>query len=173
MGTVSLVIKTNRDTTQFVQSGQSSRNLIGVRNLVEGLLSGSLLGSVDIFSSTSDPVAATATATLVSCATDTITIGGVTFTGAASPSGEAQFATSGTDAADATALAAKIAAHSTLGKIVTATSASNVVTITALIKGVVGNFIAVSRTGTTITLSGALLAGGTGGPASTPVSIGR
>jgi phage tail sheath gpL-like len=109
-------------------------------------------------------VAASATITLASCATDTVTIGGITFTGSATPSGDVQFETDGDDTADAAALAAKINAHPTLSAVVGASSNLGVVTVTAKVKGVVGNFITLSETGSTITVSGSALAGGTGGP---------
>lgn len=118
-------------------------------------------GVIDVQTDTSNPVAATATATLVSCATDTITIAGVTFTGSGSPSGEAQFETDGNDAADAAALAAKVNAHSTLSKIISAVAVDNVVTFTCLVKGVIGNFLAITESGTTITVTA--FSGGTGG----------
>lgn len=125
----------------------------------------------DVQTGSADPVAASATATLVSVpADDTIIIGGVTFTAKASPSGDNQFSQAGTDAEDATALAAKINAHPTLSQAVTASAATNVVTIRAKQKGVIGNFITLSETGTSITVSAAALAGGTGGVTEAAVS---
>ncbi len=62
-------------------------------------------------------------------------------------------------------------AHSTLSKIVKATYASNVVTVTCRTKGVVGNFIQFTDNDTTITSSGSgYLAGGTGGAQSDAVN---
>ena len=138
-------------------------NVKALSSWVRGIESGIHRAKVSIQTGANAPVAASATATLVSCATDTITIGGITFTGSGSPSGELQFETDGNDTADAAALAAAINAHSTLSKVVSATSAAGVVTITCLIPGVIGNFITLSETGTTITVSAAALAGGTGG----------
>ncbi len=71
-------------------------------------------------------------------------------------------------------LASAINAHATIGAIVAATYAANVTTVTALQKGVVGNFIATSQTsGSTITVSAATLTGGTGGATSAPVTYAR
>ncbi len=71
-------------------------------------------------------------------------------------------------------LASAINAHATVGAVVVATYAANVTTVTALQKGVVGNFIATSQTsGSTITVATATLAGGTGGATSAPVTYSR
>lgn len=132
-------------------------------NHLQALASGNEKGSVYAQSGSANPVAASGTITLASCATDTVTIGGITFTGSSTPSGDVQFETDGDDTADAAALAAKINAHPTLSQIVSATSALGVVTVTARQRGVIGNFITLAETGTTITISGSALAGGTGG----------
>ncbi len=146
-----------------LNTNDTRASILSVANLVGMIAKRHIRGDVLVQTAAAAPVAASGTATLVSCATDTITIGGVTFTGSSTPSGDEQFETDGNDAADAAALAAKITAHPTLGKIVVATSNSNVVTITCRVPGLVGNFITLSETGTTITVSGAALAGGTGG----------
>lgn len=62
-------------------------------------------------------------------------------------------------------------AHSTLGDVVTATWAANVVTVAAKQKGVVGNFIQFTDSDSTIASSGSgYLAGGTGGAMDDAVS---
>lgn len=102
---------------------------------------------------------ATGTVTLTSIAADeTVTVNGVVFTAKASPSGESQFDQSGNDTADATSLAAKINAHSQLANVVTATSASNVVTIRAYSPGTAGNAITLASSSEAV--SGATLANG-------------
>lgn len=120
---------------------------------------------IDVQTGSADPVAASATLTLTSAvATDAITIGAVTFTATSTPSAETDWEIDGaTDADDAAALASAINDHSTIGQIVTATSASNVVTVTCKTKGVVGNAINISSADGTIVASGANLSGGTGG----------
>jgi phage tail sheath gpL-like len=148
-------------------SSADSEGVRALANYLEACAGGNAEASIDVQTSASDPVAASGTITLASCVTDTVTIGGVTFTGTGSPSTEVEFETDGNDTADAAALAAKINAHSTLSKVVSATSSAGVVTVTCLVKGVVGNFITMSETGSTITLSGAALSGGTGGATTT------
>lgn len=173
MASLTLVIKTNKDTAEMAKVGQPVQNMQRICNLLNGLKAGALQGTVTASYSSADPVAASGTITLASCATDTVTIGGVTFTGSSTPTGDEQFETDGDDTADAAALAAKINAHPTLSKVVSATSALGVVTVTCLLKGVVGNFITLAETGSTITISGSTLAGGTGGQGSSPLTIGR
>jgi len=127
--------------------------------------------TIDIQTAAIAPVRASGTLTLVSCATDTVTIAGVTFTGSATPSGQAQFLTTGTDTADAAALTTAINAHSTLSLIVSATSALGVVTVRAHAAGTIGNLVALAETGTTITISAATLTSGAGGAGESGTSI--
>lgn len=121
-------------------------------------------GIISVQTNADAPVAASATATLVSCATDTITVGTTTFTGTGTPTTSLHFETDGTNDADAAALCAAINAHTTANKLVKAEVSSNVVTVTALQQGVVGNSIVFSETGSTITCTGSgFLASGAGG----------
>lgn len=168
MGSLVITVKSEQSQAylqQFYQlsSTRPKEQAAALAELFRGAAGGVKPLSVDVQTGNAAPVAASGTITLASCVTDTVTIGGVTFTGSASPSGEEEFETDGDDTADAAALAAKINAHSTLSKIVSATSALGVVTVTCLVKGVVGNFITLAETGTTITVSGPALQGGTGG----------
>lgn len=166
MSSIVITVKSARaDLTRFLRpSDERKAGLQSLAALFEGCMGGTESASVDVQSSASDPVAASVTATLATVAADdSITIGGVTLTAKAAPAGEAQWSQAGTDTADAAALAACINAHSTLSKVVAATSAAAVVTITCLVKGVVGNFITCSEAGITITLSATALSGGTGG----------
>lgn len=118
------------------------------------------------------PVAASGTLTLVSAiATDAVTIGTITLTATSTPTTDLHWEIDGADdTADAASLAAAINANPTLSKIVVATSALGVVTITALQKGVVGNMIPLSSADATITASAAFLTGGTGGACSASVT---
>lgn len=133
-------------------------------------------GVVDVQTGSAAPVAASGTLTLVSAiATDAITIGTTTFTATSTPTLSTDWEIDGaSDTLDAASLAAAINAHATVSQIVTASSATNVVTITAKQKGVVGNFIPLSSADATITASAAFLTGGTGGvtEASTQFSFG-
>jgi phage tail sheath gpL-like len=136
-----------------------------ITNHLHALASGNEKGTVYCSSSSSDPVAASGTITVASIsADDTITVGNVTFTGKSSPAGATQFDSDGTDATVATAIAAAINAHSTLSKVVSAAAVNAVVTVTCLVRGVVGNCINLSSSnGTRLAVSAANLAGGTGG----------
>lgn len=168
MSSLAVIIKSELPQAHVKQRVQldESKPHEAVRALSDFLRSmagGVFAGSVEVATGSDNPTAASGTITLESCATDSVTIGGVTFTGSGSPTGNEQFETDGDDEADAAALAAKINAHPTLSQIVEATSEDNVVTVTCRIKGVIGNFITLAETGSTITLSGTALEGGTGG----------
>lgn len=109
-------------------------------------------------------VAASGTATFSTVvATNTVTIGGVTFTGSDTPSGAVQFLTGTTDPLSAANLAAIVNANTTANKIVKATAAGAIVTFTSVVPGTSGNFITLAKVGAPIAVSGAVLAGGTVG----------
>jgi phage tail sheath gpL-like len=138
--------------------------VVGLCNYLEACAMGAENASIDFqYTTGTAPVAASGTVTCASVAADdTVTIGSVTLTAKASPSGENQFDQSGTDTADGVSLAAKINAHSTLSKIVSASAASGVVTITCLVKGMVGNHLVLdSSNGTRLAVTE--FTGGTGG----------
>ena len=169
MPSLQLVIRTEETQSRTVQNlvmdaTKTKEAAIELSNYFHNLATGNSTGVIDIRTASADPVAASATITLVSVpANDTVTIGGTVFTASATPSGNVQFSQAGTDAQDAASLASIINAHPTVGEVFIATSAANVVTVAARSKGVHGNFFAISRTGTAMTLSGALFTGGTGG----------
>ena len=172
MATLNIQILTNKPYTEFAKADQRPENLYKLINLLSGMASGALdQGNVYVSGSTVSPVAASGTITLASCATDTVTVGKTTFTGTGSPTTSLHFETDGDDTADAAALAAAINAHTDTSKIVYATSSGAVVTVTAHDKGLLGNHIALAETGSTITVSGAYLSGGTGGASAAPVTI--
>lgn len=101
-------------------------------------------------------VAATATVTYGSPSNgDTITVAGTTFTKAASGSA--------TEFSSISELTALIEALATVG----ATDNGSVITITATTAGTAGNSIAISKTGSALTLSGATLSGGAAAVAAT------
>jgi phage tail sheath gpL-like len=128
----------------------------------EGLFAGTRAGYVTVFT---NGVQATGTVTISSMvATDTVTINGVVFTCVASGATGNQFNVGGSDTVTATNLAAAVNA-STSAKIVNAvraSSATNVVTITAMPAAAIGNLftLAISAHGS---VSGANLTGGTDG----------
>lgn len=165
MSTVSVTIKTPKSYTNFNKSGQGKENLVRLINLLSGAVVGAHVGDVYVSGSTSDPVAASGTLTLTSAiATDAVTIGKTTLTASSTPANENQWEIDGaSNTLDAASLAAAINAHSALSLIVSASSATNVVTITALQKGVIGNYIALSSAAGTIVASATYLASGAGG----------
>lgn len=151
------------------QSGGRRGGILRLARFVHSFATGLQRGVVTIQTASAAPVSASVTATLVSVPVDdTIILAGVTLTAKASPANENQFSQAGTDTQDAASLAAVINAHSVLSLILSATSALGVVTVSAKQAGLIGNQVAVSRTGTAITLSSAKLAGGTGGATSVP-----
>lgn len=175
MGTLNLLIKTNKDYTTFKENSDDAGNGRKLVNLIAGIASGAIKGLIDISGSSADPVAASGTLTLDTViATDVATVGTITFTGTDTPSTELHFDTSlATDALIAADLAAKISAHSVIGQIVSASASGAVVTVTARQKGIIGNQIGISSVDATITASGAFLTGGTGGSQGAPEIIGR
>ena len=150
--------------------------LVNTQVLLKGIANRQRRSKIYVSTSAAAPVAATGTFTLVSVvATDACTIGTTTFTFTSTPSLNTDVEVDGADdAADALALATVINAHPVVGQIVRASAASNVVTLTAVVRGVVGNFIPISDADTTITTSGSFLTGGAGGSteASTTLSLG-
>jgi len=95
---------------------------------------------------------------------DTITINGVGFTGKDSPAAATEFQTGVSDTATAASFATVANTNATLDGMVIVTSATSVITITALVPGELGNAVttAISAHGTA---AGARLTGGTNGDA--------
>jgi len=109
-------------------------------------------------------VRASGTITLVNTvAGETVTVNGRTYTAVAgAAANSSQFSIAGTDAADATALAAAIQAREDAldQATVSATAAANVVTVRAVAEGTGPNAYGLTKTGG-ISVSGATLANGT------------
>lgn len=172
MSTLNIQLKLSDSSTvldqRYVLNSKNRREVaLRLSDLLRRIAGGNMKANLTVQSGASSPVAASGTITLASVAADdTVVIGGVTLTAKASPSGESQFSQAGTNTQDAASLAAKINAHSTLSLLVSATSSGAVVTVTALQKGVVGNRIAMSQTGGTMTLSASALENGAGGATS-------
>lgn len=165
MSSLVLTVKGVRASSAPGVTRSADESLIGIRNYLDAALCGAANASVDVQTSTTDPVAASGTFTLTSAiATDAITIGSVTMTATSTPTLATHWEIDGADdTADAASLAAAINANTTLNKVVVATSALGVVTVRALQKGVLGNQVAISSADATIVASASFLAGGTGG----------
>jgi phage tail sheath gpL-like len=169
MSSLQIVVNAEETQAKLIQdlvmdTTKTREAALALSQYFRNVASGSSTAVVDVHTGSAAPVAASGTFTLVSVpADDTVVIGGVTLTAKASPAGEAQWSQAGSDTVDAASLATVINAHSTLSQVVTATSAAGVVTVTAKVKGVVGNVITISETGSSITASGTALTGGTGG----------
>jgi len=148
-----------------IETGKPQEEALRLSELFRNFASKNRSASFDVQTGSASPVAASATFTLVSAiATDSITIGPVVMVATSTPTLSTDWEIDGaSDTLDAASLAAAINAHPTLSQIVTASSATNVVTVAAKQKGVVGNYIACSSQDATITASAAYLSGGTGG----------
>lgn len=142
-----------------------------LKQLFKALACGTRAGSLKLSYADAAPVQASGTFTLVSAiATDKVTIGSIELTATSTPTTNLHWEIDGADdAADAASLCAAINANPTLSKIVFATSAANVVTVTAHQPGVLANQVVFSSADATITASGSgYLAGGAGGAESRP-----
>jgi phage tail sheath gpL-like len=160
--------KTKADLDRYLVTAKSKRSMMKrMSQLIRAFIAGVFRGNVTLQVSSAAAVRASQTVTCVEESavngTDEISIGSVTLAVEAAPANENQFAKGSGNPAFAAALAAAINGHSVLGQLVLATVATNVVTITAILPGLIGNQIALSETGDGMTLGGAALAGGTGG----------
>lgn len=176
MPTLNIQVKLNSaDAAEFTKKGKH-QSLINISKVISAVACGAKPGSsVSAAVSSADPVAASATATCASVAdADTITIAGTVLTAKTSPAGSAQWARGVSDTADAAALVACVNAHATVSQYVTASNVLGVVTLTANVKGPIGNLITlVSSNGTRLAVTGSgLLASGAGGVTGTPTTWG-
>ena len=137
----------------MARSTDPRQNIAALDGFLWGLANGTYSGTYDVIASATNAVKASGTLTL-SSATGAVggTIGGTLVT--------VTWATS--DTASATALAAAINANTTVNKLVTATSAAGVVTLTSNLSGPLGNNVTLVASGMGVTASGATLAGGAG-----------
>jgi hypothetical protein len=156
MASLTYVITTDKDidATEYLPGGNRMKQkaLTNAVNLIDGISSGAVLGSVDVHKSSTSPVAASAAVAITHANVtngDTVTIGNVVITAATSGNGTTSW-TIGADAtADAVAMAACINANTTLNKIVSASAATGTVTITSVVKGVIGNALALTTSDAT------------------------
>lgn len=181
MATLNLTIKTSKDPSVFKQVSQDRENLNRLINLISGVNIGAIQATVDIQSSSADPVAATSTATLtygsLANNVDTVVMFGVTLTcvtgtPAASDDTTGQFKKQTDATVSAANLVTTVNAHPTLAKYVSAANVAGVVTFTLKNKGIVGNFIK-DNTSAGSGIAWAQWADGAGGVSDTAVSIAR
>jgi phage tail sheath gpL-like len=169
----SLVITVNTDRDESIaelDTASPKEWCTKVQQLFKSINAGLIPASCQMLSDDTALVRASGTLTAASVAADdTCVINGVTLTGKASPSGESQFDSDGSNTVVAAAIAACINAHSSLTGIVYATSSAAVVTVYAYQAGLMGNAISLAGTATRLAASVSKLAGGTGA-GETPVS---
>ncbi len=171
MSSLVITVKSEHSLTHLrqryqLETGKPKLQAQALQQLFHRLAGGIDSASCDVQTATADPVAASSTITLATVlADDTVTIGKTVLTAKAAPAGESQWSQAGTNTANAAALVVKINAHSVLSKLVFASSAAGVVTVSALVKGEVGNHIGlVSSNGTRLAVTGSgYLASGAGG----------
>lgn len=171
MSSLNVTVKAARaDISEYVETSAHEQAL-NLSNLFRRAAMGMEGIEMDVSTASADPVKASGTLTLTSViATNACTVGKTTFTFTSTPTLSTDVEVDGaTNALDATALAAAINAHTDTSKIVVASAASNVVTITALVPGVIGNQIALSSAAGTIVASATYLASGAGGVQSAAV----
>lgn len=176
----SIVLTIKSDETQAINqqilqlSSNKNREMgLACSRLLKDMASQRHRAIIDIQTGSAAPVAASGTLTLVSViATDVCVIGPVTLTATSGGAGADEWdIDGGTDTLDADELVTSINGHATLSQVVSASNVAGVVTITALQKGVVGNFINISSVDSTITASAANLASGTGGVTEASVQV--
>ena len=165
MSTVVITVKTNKDHAVYKKAGQKSHNMNKLVNLVAGLNAGALVGDVFVSGSSTDPVAATATATVTYAsiaAGQTISLFGATLTCSSGAPSTDEFRKQTDATVTAANLAAAANANATIAKYCVATSALGVVTLTLNVKGSIGNFLEdITKSAAGIAL--VQWAGGTGG----------
>lgn len=172
-----LVFQTARPVSEYpVKSSTAAwEEIRSIRNLVQKIESGAWPASFTAQTSASAPVCASGTFTLTYASisnNDTAIIGKTTLTCVTGTPTTGQFKKQTDATVTAANMAAAINADSTLGKIVHATSALGVVTITALMPGALGN--EVGLTGSTGIVAGAsYLASGAGGAETVAVTYSK
>lgn len=165
--TVVLDVNPQQVYNQFLKPYYNVNGVLGLANMLQALGTGQLQGKV-IYAA--DEADGTAAAQTVACtqanadAGDTVTIAGVVFTVAASPSSDpadGQFAAGASDTAMGDNLAAAINAHPAIVDMASAANSTGTVTITFRDKGIFANQGALATSdATAFTLGAANFASG-------------
>lgn len=162
-----LSVPDSATTMQSLMQLDATNDVLGeqyLQTLIPNMINGNQLAYAKV---SNNLVQASGTGTFTGAATanQTMTICGVTFTAKASPTeASAQYLVSATVALEAASLVRAINLNVTCAKLVVATSALGVVTLTAVQPGVAGNFLPTVDVDTSnFTFAQDLLAGGTDG----------
>ncbi len=156
----------------LAEAGAKHRFAVNVQNLFNALVSGSMNGRVAVIrSGTGVRASGTLTGTTV-IATNTVAVAGVTLTAHASIQDATRFVVGASDAATMANLVTTILANTTLNKIVTASSALTVTTVTCLEAGVLGNQITLTSGQASIVASGSGKLAAGAGDLSSPLRFG-
>lgn len=152
MAIATIVIKHKRDVKKLARALEERNDnprvaLTRIANLLSGLVGGAQSGSVLLHVEDDDAVAAELDVVCVQAeatAGDTVTIAGVVFTAAASPSSDpsrGEFAIGASNTALGANLAAAVNRHPRLDGLVSATAVTGTMTLAAGIEGVSGGLI--------------------------------
>lgn len=153
-------------------AGAKHRFMDNLMNLTGAIVSGCLNAQVAVIrSGTAVKAFATATGTTV-IATNTVVVAGITLTAHASTQDATHFVVGASDTATMANLATCINANTTLNKIVIATSAATVTTITCLTAGVLGNQVTLTSGQASIVVTGGGKLASGAGDLSTPLRFG-
>lgn len=151
-GSVCIMLSGLKDTKAF-RLGDKRQQIQDIINYLWGVAQGVYPATMDVAVNAANAARATGTLTIAS---GSGTVGGTI-------AGTAVTVTWGTsDTATATALAAAVNANTTVNKLVKATSAAGVVTLTAHVAGPLGNKITLVASGTGVTATSGTLGAGTG-----------
>lgn len=148
----------------YAEAGLVELAGLKIKNYLKNLISGAHPASIQ---TKINAVKASGTITLSShVATNTVTVNGIAFTCVASGATGNQYNVGADDTETAVNLAVALNANTTLDGMISASAASGVVTLTALIPGEIGNAVtlAISANGS---VSAARMAGGTNGDTET------
>jgi phage tail sheath gpL-like len=179
MSSVVITISSPKSQQTLINDIQQSSSLataetVKLSNWFRSIGSGTESANITVNTSSASPVAASGTLTLTYAsitANDTMVIGKTTLTWkTGAPANESEVRKITDLATTAENLVVAINAHSVLGNIVVASRVAGVVTITAKVKGEIGNQLPLSSSAAGAVASATYLASGAGGATGTAVS---